>query len=240
MSIEIKEVLNKKDLIRWVRFPNMLYKDNEFFVPFLEADEIDAFTPSKNPAYAFCETRLFLAYKGDEIVGRIAGLINHAYNEKWNKKAIRFTRFDFIDDYEVSEALFNQVVLWGKENGLNEIMGPIGFTDIDHEGMLIEGFDEINMSITFYNHPYYITHMERLGLTKDIDWIEYLITIPDKPDPRFERMSNILLRKEKYEAVTYSDRKVLYHDAFEAFKLIDLSYSKLYGTVPLTDEIIKS
>ena len=240
MSIEIKEVLNKKDLIRWVRFPNKLYKDNEFFVPFLEADEIDTFTPSKNPAYAFCETRLFLAYKGDEIVGRIAGLINHAYNEKWNKKAIRFTRFDFIDDYEVSEALFNQVVLWGKENGLNEIMGPIGFTDIDHEGMLIEGFDEINMSITFYNHPYYITHMERLGLTKDIDWIEYLITVPDKPDPRFERMSNILLRKEKYEAVTYSDRKVLYHDAFEAFKLIDLSYSKLYGTVPLTDEIIKS
>lgn len=240
MSIEIKEVLNKKDLIRWVRFPNMLYKDNEFFVPFLEADEIDTFTPSKNPAYAFCETRLFLAYKGDEIVGRIAGLINHAYNEKWNKKAIRFTRFDFIDDYEVSEALFNQVVLWGKENGLNEIMGPIGFTDIDHEGMLIEGFDEINMSITFYNHPYYITHMERLGLTKDIDWIEYLITVPDKPDPRFERMSNILLRKEKYEVVTYSDRKVLYHDAFEAFKLIDLSYSKLYGTVPLTDEIIKS
>ena len=240
MSIEIKEVLNKKDLIRWVRFPNKLYKDNEFFVPFLEADEIDTFTPSKNPAYAFCETRLFFAYKGDEIVGRIAGLINHAYNEKWNKKAIRFTRFDFIDDYEVSEALFNQVVLWGKENGLNEIMGPIGFTDIDHEGMLIEGFDEINMSITFYNHPYYITHMERLGLTKDIDWIEYLITVPDKPDPRFERMSNILLRKEKYEVVTYSDRKVLYHDAFEAFKLIDLSYSKLYGTVPLTDEIIKS
>ena len=240
MSIEIKEVLNKKDLIRWVRFPNMLYKDNEFFVPFLEADEIDAFTPSKNPAYAFCETRLFLAYKGDEIVGRIAGLINHAYNEKWNKKAIRFTRFDFIDDYEVSEALFNQVVLWGKENGLNEIMGPIGFTDIDHEGMLIEGFDEINMSITFYNHPYYITHMERLGLTKDIDWIEYLITVPDKPDPRFERMTNLLLRKEKYEIVTYSDRKILYHDAFEAFKLIDLSYSKLYGTVPLTDEIIKS
>ena len=240
MSIEIKEVLNKKDLIRWVRFPNMLYKDNEFFVPFLEADEIDTFTPSKNPAYAFCETRLFLAYKGDEIVGRIAGLINHAYNEKWNKKAIRFTRFDFIDDYEVSEALFNQVVLWGKENGLNEIMGPIGFTDIDHEGMLIEGFDEINMSITFYNHPYYITHMERLGLTKDIDWIEYLITVPDKPDPRFERMTNLLLRKEKYEIVTYSDRKILYHDAFEAFKLIDLSYSKLYGTVPLTDEIIKS
>lgn len=240
MSIEIKEVLNKKDLIRWVRFPNKLYKDNEFFVPFLEADEIDTFTPSKNPAYAFCETRLFLAYKGDEIVGRIAGLINHAYNEKWNKKAIRFTRFDFIDDYEVSEALFNQVVLWGKENGLNEIMGPIGFTDIDHEGMLIEGFDEINMSITFYNHPYYITHMERLGLTKDIDWIEYLITVPDKPDPRFERMTNLLLRKEKYEIVTYSDRKILYHDAFEAFKLIDLSYSKLYGTVPLTDEIIKS
>ena len=240
MSIEIKEVLTKEDLTHWVRFPNRLYKDNEFFVPFLEADEVDTFTPSKNPAYAFCETRLFLAYKDGELVGRIAGLINHAYNEKWNKRAIRFTRFDFIDDYEVSEALFNQVVLWGKKNGLNEIMGPIGFTDIDHEGMLVEGFNETNMSITFYNHPYYITHMERLGLTKDIDWIEYLISVPEKPDPRYERMSNLLMSREKYEIVTYSDRKVLYHDAFEAFKLIDLSYSKLYGTVPLTDEIIKS
>ena len=240
MGIEIKEVLNKKDLWTWVRFPNALYKDNEFFVPFLENDEFETFSHDKNPAYAFCETRLFLAYKEGKLVGRIAGLVNHAYNKKWDKNAIRFTRFDFIDDYEVSEALFNAVVTWGKENNHTEIMGPIGFHDIDHEGMLVEGFDQLNMSITFYNHPYYLTHMQRLGLVKDIDWIEYKIYVPDKVNERIERIANHLTEKSNYKVVTYTDRKLLYKEAFEAFDLIDLAYSKLYGTVPLTEEIIKN
>ena len=240
MGIEIKEVLNKKELWTWVRFPNRLYKDNDFFVPFLENDEFETFSKNKNPAYAFCETRLFLAYRDGKLVGRIAGLINHAYNKKWDKNAIRFTRFDFIDDYEASEALFNAVINWGKENNLTEIMGPIGFHDIDHEGMLVEGFDQLNMSITFYNHPYYLTHMQRLGLVKDIDWIEYKIYVPDKVNERIERIANHLAEKGDYKVVTYTDRKLLYKDAFEAFDLIDVAYSKLYGTVPLTKEIIKN
>ncbi|MBQ6815875.1 MAG: N-acetyltransferase [Clostridia bacterium] len=240
MGIELKEVLTKKDLWAWVRFPNKLYKDNEFFVPFLENDEFETFSQNKNPAYAYCETRLFLAYKDGEVAGRIAGLINNAYNQKWNKNAIRFTRFDFIDDYEVSKALFDAVVNWGKQKNYTEIMGPIGFHDIDHEGMLVEGFDKLNMSITFYNHPYYLTHMEKLGLQKDIDWIEYKITVPETVDPRFERIANSLIKKENYKVVTYTDRKVLYKDAFEAFELIDEAYSKLYGTVPLTQDIIRS
>ena len=123
MGIEIKEVVTKKDLWKWVRFPNKLYKDNEFFVPFLENDEFETFSEDKNPAYAFCETRLFLAYKDGEIAGRIAGLINHAYNKKWGKNAIRFTRFDFIDDFDVSKSLFDSVVKWGKERTFTEIMG---------------------------------------------------------------------------------------------------------------------
>ena len=136
-SVEIVEVQNKKDLLRWVRFPNQLYKGNKFFVPFLENDEIDSFSGSieKNPAYEYCETKLFLAYKEGKLVGRIAGLINHAYNKKWNKNAIRFTRFDFVDDAEVSSALFEKVVEWGRERGHTEIMGPIGFNDLDHEGI---------------------------------------------------------------------------------------------------------
>ncbi len=239
MNIIIKEVTTKKDLKKWIEFPNSLYKDNKYYVPFLASDEAETFSPNKNPAYAFCETKLFLAYKGDEIVGRIAGLINHAYNKKWNKNAIRFTRFDFIDDFEVSKALFDRVVDWGKENGLAEIMGPIGFTDMDHEGMLIEGFEEFNLSITFYNHPYYIEHMERLGLQKDIDWFEYRINVPENLDPRFERIGNRLIEKNGYEVVTYKSRKVLYNDALEAFKIIDIAFSKLYGTVPLTPEVIK-
>ena len=239
MSINIKEVISKKDLKKWIEFPNSLYKDNEYYVPFLMSDEMETFTPDKNPAYAFCETKLFLAYKDDKIVGRIAGLINHAYNKKWDKNAIRFTRFDFIDDYEVSKALFDTVVSWGKGKGLSEIMGPIGFTDMDHEGMLIEGFEEFNLSITFYNHPYYIDHMERLGLQKDIDWFEYRINVPESLDPRFAKISNRICEKNNYSVVTYNNRKVLYNDALEAFKIIDIAFSKLYGTVPLTPEVIK-
>lgn len=238
MSVIIKEVLSKKEFKKWIEFPNKLYRDNEYFVPFLTSDEEETFTKGKNPAYAFCETKLFLAYKEGEVVGRIAGLINHAYNEKWNKNAIRFTRFDFIDDYEVSEKLFGKVVEWGKERGFSEIMGPIGFTDMDHEGMLVEGFEEFNMSITFYNHPYYIDHMERLGLAKDIDWIEYKISVPETLDPRYERISNHLIKKNGYEVVTYTSRKALENDAFEAFKIIDTAFSVLYGTVPLTPEVI--
>ncbi len=240
MNIIIKEVLTKKDLAKWVEFPNKLYKDNAFFVPFLRADEVDTFTKEKNPSYAFCETRLFLAYREGEIVGRIAGLINHAYNEKWQQNAIRYTRFDFVDDYEVSKALLDAVIAWGKERGYNEIIGPMGFNDTDHQGMLIEGFDQLNMSVTFYNFPYYIDHMERLGLTKSVDWIEYKIACPTEVNERIERLSRRLLDSGKYTAVTYTDRKVLYNDAFEAFKVVDEAEAVLYGTVPLTDEVIKN
>lgn len=238
MSVLIKEVVTKSDLKKWVDFPNKLYKDVPNYVPFLMPDEIGTFSKDKNPAYDFCETKLFLAYKDNKIVGRIGGLINHAYNKKWNKNAIRFTRFDFIDDEEVSQALFNEVVKWGKQNKLTSIMGPIGFTDLDHEGMLVEGFDELNMSITFYNHPYYLKHMEKLGLVKDVDWVEYQITIPSEINPKIEKLSNHLLKKNGYSLVTYTDRKVLKQDAYEAFKVVDEAFSVLYGTVPLTDKVI--
>ena len=238
MSIQIKEVLNKRDLKKWVDFPNKMYKKVQAYVPFLISDEISTFTKSKNPAYDFCETKLFLAYKENKIVGRIGGLINHAANKKWNTKAIRFTRFDFIDDYEVSSALFNKVIEWGKENGLTEIMGPIGFTDMDHEGMLVEGFDELNMSITFYNFPYYLKHMEKLGLAKDIDWVEYQLTVPKKVDEKLVKMSEFLQKRNGYKLVAYKDVKTLTADAYEAFKVIDESFSVLYGTVPLTDRVI--
>ena len=219
-------------------FPNKLYKNEKNFVPFLFSDEMSTFTPKTNPAYEFCETRLFLAYKDGEIVGRIGGLINHAYNKKWDKNAIRFTRFDFVDDMEVSKALFDAVVSWGKEKGYTTIMGPIGFHDMDHEGMLVDGFDEMGMFITFYNHPYYVTHMEKLGLIKDVDWVEYQVMIPEKADERLERISNHLIKRNGFELVTYNNRKVLKNDAYEAFKVIDIAFSKLYGTVPLTDAVI--
>jgi len=238
MAIITKEVINKNDLKKWVDFPNKLYKKTSAYVPFLMNDEIDTFTKDKNPAYAFCETKLFLAYKDNKIVGRIGALVNYAANNKWGTNAIRFTRFDFIDDYEVSKSLFDEVIKWGKEKGLTTVMGPIGFTDMDHEGMLVDGYNELNMSITFYNHPYYLTHMEKLGLVKDIDWVEYKLKVPKEIDTKLSKMSDFLQKRNGYKLVTYSGRKVLKNEAFEAFKVIDEAFAKLYGTVPLTDEVI--
>ena len=239
MNVIIIEVTNKKLLKKWVEFPNNLYEGNDYYVPFLFNDEMDTFTHDKNPAYDFCETKLFLAYKDNKIVGRIGGLINHAYNEKWGKNRIRFTRFDFIDDYEVSSALFDAVVSWGKERGHNEIMGPIGFTDMDHEGMLVEGYEELNMSITFYNYPYYLNHMTKLGLKKEIDWVEFQVFVPSELDPRIDKISNRVLERNGFQLVTYNNRKELYKEAFDAFRVIDAAFSKLYGTVPLTNKVIK-
>ncbi len=239
MSILIKEVLTKKDLKKWVQFPTTLYKDNPNYVPFLQPDEMSTFNKKENPAYAFCETKIYSAYKNGKMVGRICALINNAANKKWGANAIRFTRFDFIDDYEVSSALFNKVVEWAKERGLKYAMGPIGFTDLDHEGMLVEGFNEFNMSITFYNAPYYLDHMEKLGLKKDIDWQEFLLTVPTEIDPKLKKLNEYLMNRGGYKLVTYTDRKILYKEAFEAFDVVDVAFSKLYGTVPLTKEVIK-
>ncbi len=239
MSVEIKEVLNRKDLKKWVDLPNKMYKKNKAYCPFLFPDEMDTFTRAKNPAYEFCETKLFLAYKNKKLVGRIGGLINHAANKKWKTCSIRFTRFDFIDDYEVSSALFSKVVEWGKMRGYETISGPIGFTDMDHEGMLVDGFNELNMSITFYNHPYYIDHYTKLGLVKEVDWVEYQLSVPEKIDEKYQKISNYLMKKSGFELVTYSDRKTLAKDAFEAFKVIDVAFSVLHGTVPLTDGVIE-
>ena len=238
MSVIIKEVTTRKDLKKWVDFPNKMYKEVPEYVPFMMADEMGTFTKKTNPAYEFCETRLFLAYRDNKIVGRIGGLINHAANKKWGENKIRFTRFDFIDDMEVSSALFNKVVEWGKERGYTGIMGPIGFTDMDHEGMLIDGFNELNLSITFYNYPYYIEHMEKLGLVKDVDWVEYQITVGKQQDEKFKKLTDYLIKRNGFELVEYTDRKTLAKDALEAFKLIDVAFSVLHGSVPLTDAII--
>ena len=209
MSIVIKEVVGRKDLKKFIDFPNKLYKGNQYYAPFLFSDEMATFTKKSNPAYEFCETKLFLAYIDNKIVGRIAGLINHAANEKWNTNIIRFTRFDFIDNYEVSKTLMDTVINWGKEKGFTSIMGPIGFTDLDHEGMLVEGFEEINMSITFYNAPYYIEHMQRLGFLKEVDWIEYQVSVPDEIHDKIVRTAEHVQKRYGYKLVTYKSRKQL-------------------------------
>ena len=163
MAVTIKKVSSRKELKEFIRFNYNLYKENPYSVPDLYEDILDTFSPTKNPAFAFCEADYFLAYKDDKLVGRVAAIINKRANETWEKKEVRFGWIDFIDDPEVSEALINAVIKWGKERGMNAIVGPLGFTDMDAEGMLVEGFDELSTMATIYNYPYYPQHIERLG-----------------------------------------------------------------------------
>lgn len=237
--VVVKEVLTKKDLKKFINFPVELYKDSPYYVPALYIEEMENFNPKKNPAYEFCETKLFLAYKDGEIVGRIAGLISHAYNKKVDKKLMRFTRFDFIDDFEVSKALMDAVKKWADEREMEAIIGPIGFTDIDKQGMLVEGFAENDLSITLYNYDYYPTHMDKLGFRKDVDWVEFQIFPPEKLDPRIERIAQLVQKRYGFQRLHFKKNKELYPYAVEAFKVINEAFAKLYGTVPLTEAIIQ-
>ena len=161
MTITIKKVTTKKELKKFIRFNYELYKDNPYSVPDLYDDMLNTFNPKKNPAFEFCEAEYFLAYKGEEIVGRVAAIINHRANDTWNKKEVRFGWLDFIDEEEVSSALLKAVEQWGKEKGMEAIVGPLGFTDMDAEGMLVEGFDQLSTMATIYNYSYYPEHMEQ-------------------------------------------------------------------------------
>ena len=176
--VEIREVRTKGERRRFVNYVNILYKDVPQFIPALYGDDLTDWDPKQNPAFAYCEAKCFLAYKDGKIVGRIGAILSRLANEKWGLNRMRFTQVDFIDDYEVSAALFKAVEDFAREKGCDEVHGPLGFTDLDREGMLIEGFDRKSMFITYYNHPYYREHLERLGYDKDVDWVEYLIDIP--------------------------------------------------------------
>lgn len=192
--VEIKEIqmTDKRNMMKFVRFPHKLFKGVKEYIPLLDGDEYNALTPKKNGAFEWSEARYWLAYKDGEIVGRIGAILNNKYNEKVNKKILRFTRYDFIDDEEVSKGLMEAVKGWAKELKCVELIGPIGFSDMDQEGMLIRGFDQVSMYITLWNYPYYIKHMEKMGFGKENDWNEYRISLPtEMSDPRVERLGRI-------------------------------------------------
>ena len=195
MSVEIKEVKSKKELKQYVKFGIDLYKGNPYHVPSLIEEEMMTLDPQKNPAFEVCEAVSYLAYKEGKIVGRITGMINRPSNEAWNQKRARFGFVDFIDDNEVDDALFQAVETWARQKGMEEIHGPMGFTDMDHEGMLIEGFDQLGTMATIYNYPYYPKHMERLGFQKDQDWHEFKIYVPDAVPEKHLRIGEIVKKK---------------------------------------------
>lgn len=236
MAIIIKKVADKKDLKAFIRFNYELYKNNPYAVPDLYDDMLNTFSPKKNAAFEFCESDYFLAYQDGKLVGRVAAIINHRANETWNKKEVRFGWIDFIDNPEVSKALLQEVERWGKSKGMTEIVGPLGFTDMDAEGMLIEGFDQLSTMATIYNYPYYPQHMERLGYEKVADWVEFKLTVPDRLPDKFVRIAEIIMQKYNLKIKKLKNREEIeqYNYGQKIFDLINEAYAPLYGYSKMT------
>lgn len=240
MSVEIKKVTTKSELKRFIRFNYEFYKDNPYSVPDLYDDMLNTFSPKKNAAFEFCEADYFLALRDGKIVGRVAAIINCRANETWNRKTVRFGWIDFIDDMEVSTALIDTVKQWGKERGMTEIEGPLGFTDMDAEGMLVEGFDQLSTMATIYNYPYYPQHMERLGLSKSADWVEMKIYVPDAIPEKHRRISEIIAKRYNLHIRKLKSKKEVRQSgvAHDIFRLINDAYTPLFGYSRMTERQI--
>ncbi len=231
----------RSELLRYIKFAINLYKDNDCYVPPLIIDELATLSPKKNPSFDVCRAQSFLAMRDGEIVGRITAIINDIVNKKDNSKVLRFGFVDFIDDREVVDALFKAAADWGREQGMDTMVGPMGFSDMDHEGMLIDGFDEIGTMATIYNYPYYVDHMERMGFEKEVDWIEYRIKVPEAIPDKYARIAQIVKTKYKLRSVPLTSRKEVKEKYGHAlFHLINEAYADLYGFSPLTDRQIDS
>lgn len=240
MAITIKKVSTPKELKTFIRFNYELYKENPYSVPDLYDDMLNTFKPEKNAAFEFCEADYFLAYKDNKLVGRIAAIINKRANETWNKKEVRFGWIDFVDDEEVSAALLKTVENWGRERGMTSMVGPLGFTDMDAEGMLVEGFDQLSTMATIYNYPYYPQHMERLSFEKDADWVEYKLIVPDKMPDKYRRVAKIILKKYNLKIKKLKGHKEIRECNYgqKIFDLINEAYAPLYGYSKMTQKQI--
>lgn len=221
---------------QFVKFRIDLYRDSPYAVPPLYMDELGTLDPKKNPAFEFSEAQCFMAFDRDKPVGRICAMVNHRANEIWKTKSGRFGFIDFIDDEAVSSALFGAAEDWVRSKGMHSIHGPLGFTDLDQEGMLIEGFDQLGTMATIYNHPYYPVHAERAGYAADADWVEYRITLPDPVPERLVRVAAVVLKKHRLRTLRYSSTSRLIKDGYahKLFELVNSTYSHLYGFTPLT------
>lgn len=239
MAIKIIEVINEEQLKKFIKFNIDLYKGNPYHVPSLISDEMKTLSKTKNPAFEFCEAKYFLAYKDDVLVGRIAGIINHKANKIWNHSSVRFSFIDFLDDYEVSAALFKAVENWGKSKGMNMIQGPLGFTDLDHEGLLVYGFEELGTMSTAYSYPYYVDHLEKLGFKKEQDWNEFKITIPKEIPEKFTRIANLVSQKYGLKVKKFKKTKDIWPYATKMFELWNEAYKPLYEYSELSPEQIE-
>ncbi|MBR6629168.1 MAG: N-acetyltransferase [Bacteroidaceae bacterium] len=240
MPVSVIPVTTKREMKQFICFNYKLYKDSPYAVPELYNDVRDTLDPEKNAAFEFCEAQPFIALRGGEVVGRIVAIINHKANATWDKKAVRFGWVDFIDDAEVADALFATVEQWGRERGMTEVHGPLGFTDFDPEGMLVEGFDRIGTMATIYNYSYYPVHMERMGYAKDVDWVEYLLTAPEALPEKHARITRIVKEKFGLRVVKYtSHAKLARERGIAIFELLNEAYAHLYGYSALSPKQIQ-
>lgn len=235
--VELKEAKTVAELRKFRDFPDELYKNDLNYVPEFKADEMNMLRKDKNAAFEYCDARYFLACKDGKIAGRVGAILNKASNEKWNTNRLRITRIDFIDDAEVSAALFKAVEDWAKELGMTEVHGPLGFNDLEKEGLLIEGFELPSLSITYYNSPYYQRHFEQNGYAKDVDWVEYHL-YPPKPGSevvkKMKKLSDMVMKRNNlhlYELKSMKDAEPVVRQIFE---LLNECCVDLYGTMPLT------
>jgi ribosomal protein S18 acetylase RimI-like enzyme len=238
MPVIIKEVTNKSELKQFVEFPFLLYKNHPHWIPPLLMDEYHTLKPEKNPAFEYCRAKYWLAYKDGKLAGRIAGIISQKYIEKWGNKYARFGWVDFTDDAEVVKALFSTVELWAKEQGMAGIHGPLGFTDMDHEGMLVEGFEELGTLAAIYNHPYYPKQLEALGYAKDVDWVEFEVKVPDQIPEKAERIEKIVMQKTGVKVLEAKKAKDLLPYAHEMFEVLNSAFAGIYAFVPLNEKQI--
>lgn len=241
-SVEIKKVTDKKGLKAFIQLHYDLYKGNQYDAPNLYSDELHTLSKDKNAAFEFCEAEYFLAYKDGEVVGRIAGIINHRANEAWNRNSVRFGWIDFIDDPEVSKALLDAVMQWGREKGMTEIVGPLGFTDMDPEGMLIEGFDQLGTMATIYNYDYYPRHMEQMGgWEKDNDYVEFKVFVPQEGMPeKLKKISELVMKRYNLHIRKVKRKEVLGKEQMgrKVLDVVNKTFSHLYGYSQMTERQI--
>lgn len=241
MAVEIKEVQSKSDLKHFVMLPISLYKKHPLWVPQLIRDELEIFDREKNPAFEYSDCKLFMAYKEGKLAGRIAAIDNHAANEKYKTKNLRFGWFDSIDDPEVAAALFAAAENWARELGLETMTGPHGFCDLDPQGMLVEGFDQLPTIAGYYNHPYYPRLLEALGFAKEIDYVEFRAQVPADMSAfpeKLVRLADRIRERGNLRLLEFKKKKDILDRAVELFHLLDEAFDEIYGSVPLTERQI--
>lgn len=239
-QVSITEVLTETDLKKFIKFPMDLYKNNKNYVPSLINDEKNIWDPKENPALQFSDAKKFLAYKDGKIAGRIAVIWNHNEEKELGISKVRFGWLDFIDDFEVSEALINLAIDFAKERNIKKIEGPMGFTNLDKAGMLIMGFDKLATMIGLYNFEYYSQHLEKLGLVKEKDWVEYEMDFPTVLSEKVKKFSELVAQKYKLKVLDFKNKKEIIPYIEPMFKLLDQTYNTLSTYTPITDEQIKT